>query len=74
LTTASENRHLFVVRVWHEPGGDGGQWRGSVEHAATGQRLYFATLDQLADFIALRLPSEGGLARRRDADAEPQTE
>ncbi len=49
--------HLFVVRMRHEPGAGPapGQWRGSVEHVASGQRLYFVALGDLTDFIALHL-------------------
>lgn len=49
-------QHLFIVRLWSEaveptPAG----WRGSVEHVASGQKLYFTALADLSDFIALRL-------------------
>ncbi len=49
-------QHLFVVRVWQEQSRllpD--QWRGSVEHVASGQRLYFASLGDLTNFIAFRI-------------------
>jgi hypothetical protein len=47
-------QHLFVVRTWQEPSQvvPGEQWRGSVEHVPSGQRLYFTSLDQLNHFIA----------------------
>ena len=65
MSTAGETRHVFVVRVWREPNAaEAGQWRGSVEHAVTGHRLYFASLDELTDFIALRLGGTG-MARRQ---------
>jgi hypothetical protein len=65
LTTSDETRHIFVVRVWREAGGEqAGQWRGSVEQPATGQRFYFTALEELADFIALRLPGSGMVWRR----------
>lgn len=49
-------RHLFIVRVWLEAGDSShaAQWRGSVEHTLSGQRLYFTSLEDLVDFIALR--------------------
>ncbi len=54
--TQARPNHLFVVRLWREPQADlPGPWRGSVEHIPTGQRLYFASLMDLADFIDLRL-------------------
>ncbi len=46
------DEHLFVVRVWREAGASGpGAWRGSVEHIDSGQRKYFADLDDLRAFI-----------------------
>ncbi len=51
--TASDDRHLFVVRVWREESElpPGSQWRGSVEHVPSGQRVYFASLETLTGFI-----------------------
>jgi hypothetical protein len=49
--------HVFVVRLWYELGGDcPPQWRASVEHYPSRQRMYFTTLQDLNDFITLRLP------------------
>jgi hypothetical protein len=47
--------HRFVVRLWFEGSNDHGQWRGRVEHVDTGQRLYFASLGDLTEFIQHRL-------------------
>ncbi len=49
-------RHLFIVRVWLEADdtSHAAQWRGSVEHTLSGQRLYFTNLEDLVDFITLR--------------------
>lgn len=50
--------HLFIVRLWQESGREeSGAWRGLVEHVQSGQRLYFTTLADLNDFIALRMDS-----------------
>jgi hypothetical protein len=48
-----EERHLFIVRVWREASqaAPGDQWRGSVEHAPSGQRIHFASLDALTRFM-----------------------
>ncbi|MDQ2679626.1 MAG: hypothetical protein M3Y21_01190 [Candidatus Eremiobacteraeota bacterium] len=47
--------HLFVVRVWSESAAEPrGQWRGSVAHVSSGQKLYFANLGDLTEFIMLR--------------------
>jgi hypothetical protein len=44
--------HLFVVRVWLEPGAaPGDEWRGSVEHIPSGSRRYFGALTDLQTFI-----------------------
>lgn len=55
--------HLFLVRLWVEAGqAEPVEWRGTVEHVPSGQRLNFISLRDLTDFIALRLktlPREG---------------
>jgi hypothetical protein len=49
-------QHLFIVRIWYEARRPTPQpWRGSVEHVPSGQRIYFASLGDLNDFISLRL-------------------
>lgn len=48
--------HLFIVRIWQEPTYlKSGEWRGSIEHIPSGQRLYFVSFSDLNDFIRLRL-------------------
>lgn len=57
-TPSPRLEHLFIVRLWQESGrGESGAWRGLVEHVQSGQRLYFTTLADLNDFIALRMDS-----------------
>ena len=60
LPSPNDNRHLFIVRFWREDSesAPGGQWRGSVEHIPTGQRVHFVSLDVLNTFISQRLNSE----------------
>lgn len=57
VTTTSERaEHLFIVRVWQEPSqSTPAHWRGSIEHVPSAQRVYFESLDDLFDFIALRV-------------------
>ncbi len=56
---ANRPHHLFIVRLWREPGQISlGQWRGSVEHVPSGRRLYFVSLSDLADFITLRIAGD----------------
>jgi len=57
--TNDRSQHLFIVRMWQEVGSrKADQWRGSVEHVPSAQRLYFASLGDLNDFITLRLNSK----------------
>jgi hypothetical protein len=55
--SSARQQHLFIVRLWHEPSqiAAPGQWRGSVEHAESGQRRYFITLGDLTEFVASQL-------------------
>ncbi len=54
---------VFVVRLWWEPGGEAGdapgEWRGSVELLASGQRHFFRRLEDVGDIIARQLPTTG---------------
>jgi hypothetical protein len=49
----SRLQHLFIVRTWREPSDvvDTGEWRGLVEHVASGQRRYFTRMEDLDKFI-----------------------
>ncbi len=58
MQSAGRLEHLFIVRVWQEPAQvKSAEWRGSVEHVPSGQRLYFISFNDLNDFIRLRLTS-----------------
>jgi hypothetical protein len=67
----ARHEHLFVVRMRREPGADvsPGQWRGSVEHVASHQRLYFTVLGDLTDFIALHLQAIDGASAEKEMPA-----
>ena len=60
LPPPSEDRHLFIVRLWREDSQvePGGQWRGSVEHVPSGRRVHFVSLDVLDSFISQHLSGE----------------
>lgn len=49
------DRHSFIVRVWREGREDqsGGQWRGSVQHVASGQHVHFSSFEALNRFLQL---------------------
>lgn len=56
--------HSFVIRIWHETvDGEGNivDWRGSIDHVGSGNRLYFYDLEGIARFIREQL----GLGSRR---------
>lgn len=49
------DEHVFVVRMWCEPGGGGeAQWRGSVRHLASTLVRYFTSSDEMLEFMLLR--------------------
>ena len=55
-TQRDRQQHLFVVRIWQESNTEQPPvWRGLVEHIPFGQRMYFTSLNDLSDFIALHL-------------------
>jgi len=70
LPNPNDSRHLFIVRFWREESESepGGQWRGSVEHIPTGQRVHFVSLDVLNTFIGQRLNSETTETPQPDGD------
>jgi hypothetical protein len=56
LPTTPRAEHLFIVRIWREVAKGGqSQWRGSVDHVASGQKHYFANTSDLVEFITFRL-------------------
>ncbi len=52
-TESNRAQHLFVLRVWHEVSSVApiAEWRGSIEHVTTGQRQYFAGLEEIDRII-----------------------
>lgn len=54
--SAGRTEHLFIVRLWQEQEKTlSGEWRGFVEHVPSQQRIYFVSLNDLTDFIRLRI-------------------
>jgi hypothetical protein len=47
-----ERSHLFTLRVWPEPVGEGDvEWRGKVQHVITGEQRYFHDWPTLIAFL-----------------------
>ncbi|WP_242113291.1 hypothetical protein [Luteimonas aquatica] len=60
----------FIVRVWCERGdadadAAGCEWRGSVEHVQSGQRMFFRHLEAVLEFMKPHLHSIGIDAQQR---------
>jgi len=54
--TDHRSEHLFVMRIWREPGRLGHDcWRGSIEHVPSGQRFYFTINDRQSDIYVAEL-------------------
>jgi hypothetical protein len=53
----------FIVRVWCEsgehPGGEVRAWRGSAEHVASGERVFFSELEAVLVFMKPHLQALG---------------
>jgi hypothetical protein len=73
----------FIVRVWCERGDGPGDrvrdWRGSIEHVESGERIFFRELHVMTEFMSRRLQALGVVATDRfweqlfpeDPEAEP---
>lgn len=60
------HRNSFVLRIWWEEGTQPHQWRGWVQHAATGETRCFRRLTDLLAFVEAHT---GPLAQAPDAEA-----
>jgi len=63
MKTTTREDHLFVLRVWREAAPSAPDWRATIEHVPTGQRLSSTDLKDVDDFVRLRLAD----------DSEPST-
>ena len=52
--------HVFLVRMWLERGATESQWRGSVQHVASGRRLFVGSPGEVSEFISVQLPKDAG--------------
>jgi hypothetical protein len=53
--------HAFMLRLWPVNGEAAQSWRASLESARSGEIVYFATLNDLFDFIWERAGAEPDL-------------
>jgi len=67
VTKKQRRSNSFVLRVWWEEGTQPDQWRGWVQHAATGATRYFR---QVADLLAFIEARTGPLTQDQDAESE----
>jgi hypothetical protein len=61
----------FVLRLWHQ-GIPGGRWLSSLQNPITGERIGFASIDELFEFI--RDKTRQGETLHRDIDSEEVTD
>lgn len=58
----TRRKFAFLVNLWiepEEPESSSGSWRGSVEHLASGRRLYFNEIASLIGFFASWISRRG---------------
>ena len=56
----NQSSHLFTVRVWREPLGQGhSEWRGQVRHVLSGEVRYFREWAQLVAYLEGRAGTPG---------------
>lgn len=62
--------HLFMLRVWLEDLGAGEvEWRGKLQHVATGETGYFRDWDGLTAFLVEMLaPAQSSLDNTKDSE------
>lgn len=61
MSLLEDHTASFIVRIWREggetPGSD--DWRGSIEHVASGRRSFFRDLEAIAQFMKPHLSDLG---------------
>jgi hypothetical protein len=71
VTREQRRSNSFVLRVWWEEVVQPDQWRGWVQHAATGATRYFRQVAELLDFIEAHT---GPLTQDPDATSKKREE
>ena len=63
---------LFTVRLWQEPLGNGqSEWRGKVQHVASGEVRYFRTWSVLRAFLEAPVPGREPQRLSEEGEALP---
>ncbi|WP_167285161.1 hypothetical protein [Marilutibacter alkalisoli] len=68
MTLLEDRTAAFIVRVWNEHRNDdvvAAEWRGSIEHVQSGQRVFFRHLETVVDFMKPHLEGIGIDAQQR---------
>jgi len=64
--------HLFTVRLWLEPLGDGqSEWRGKVQHVPSGAARYVRDWSALKAFLE-KVLSEAGIVEEQLGSRQPE--
>jgi hypothetical protein len=58
MSAGEREHHLFLVRIWRESSAQENGWRGSANHVPSGRSIVSANLDEITDFIRVRLAAE----------------
>lgn len=68
MTLLEDRTTAFIVRVWNEHRDDdvvAAEWRGSIEHVQSGQRVFFRHLETVVEFMKPHLEGIGIDAQHR---------
>jgi hypothetical protein len=60
MSDESDGYHTYLLRVWRARYGGHWQWHASLENPRTGERVTFATLDALSQYLESRSVLPGG--------------
>jgi hypothetical protein len=73
MNNAPHRYHAYLLRLWPEHTGrkGTGDWRATLEDARTGQRLGFASLEQLFSHL-MQLAENGASGGDEPAPTEPE--
>ena len=62
-----QRSHLFTLRLWAEPLGEGrSEWRGRVQHVASGETRYFRDWSTLVTLLLEMLPRSSDAQSKGD--------